>query len=163
MLTSIVISVLFEFRYFIKVARSQDEPGKGSFWRIDPNSEGKLIDQSYKKRRQRGSQCFRTPYGMPRSAPVSPSHMGKRRSFPLYIYLALVFVFKLQISFLMRLQIIYRKRIHRYMILCCNQLQDHRAHIQSYMSKIVMVSRQFESYFACKCIKYLMLNLSILR
>lgn len=62
-------------RYFIKVARSQDEPGKGSFWRIDPNSEGKLIDQSYKKRRQRGSQCFRTPYGMPRSAPVSPSHM----------------------------------------------------------------------------------------
>lgn len=64
-------------RYFIKVARSQDEPGKGSFWRIDPNSESKLIDQSYKKRRQRGSQCFRTPYGMPRSAPVSPSHMGK--------------------------------------------------------------------------------------
>ncbi|XP_031640885.1 forkhead box protein K1-like [Contarinia nasturtii] len=62
-------------RYFIKVARSQDEPGKGSFWRIDPNSESKLIDQSYKKRRQRGSQCFRTPYGMPRSAPVSPSHM----------------------------------------------------------------------------------------
>lgn len=59
------------------MARSQDEPGKGSFWRIDPNSESKLIDQSYKKRRQRGSQCFRTPYGMPRSAPVSPSHMGK--------------------------------------------------------------------------------------
>lgn len=58
------------------MARSQDEPGKGSFWRIDPNSESKLIDQSYKKRRQRGSQCFRTPYGMPRSAPVSPSHMG---------------------------------------------------------------------------------------
>lgn len=64
-------------RYFIKVARSQDEPGKGSFWRIDPNSEAKLIDQSYKKRRQRGSQCFRTPFGMPRSAPVSPSHMDE--------------------------------------------------------------------------------------
>lgn len=62
------------------MARSQDEPGKGSFWRIDPNSEGKLIDQSYKKRRQRGSQCFRTPYGMPRSAPVSPSHMGNYAS-----------------------------------------------------------------------------------
>lgn len=64
-------------RYFIKVARSQDEPGKGSFWRIDPDSGAKLIDHSYKKRRQRSSQGFRPPYGMPRSAPVSPSHMGK--------------------------------------------------------------------------------------
>lgn len=75
----LILLIFFAFifnRYFIKVARSQDEPGKGSFWRIDPNSESKLIDQSYKKRRQRGSQCFRTPYGMPRSAPVSPSHMG---------------------------------------------------------------------------------------
>jgi forkhead box protein K len=63
-------------RYFIKVPRSQDEPGKGSFWRIDPLSEMKLIDQSYRKRRQRGSQSFRQPYGMPRSAPVSPSHIG---------------------------------------------------------------------------------------
>lgn len=65
-------------RYFVKVPRSQDEPGKGSFWRIDPTSEVKLIEQSYKKRRQRGSQCFRTPFGMPRSAPVSPSsHIGE--------------------------------------------------------------------------------------
>lgn len=62
-------------RYFIKVPRSQDEPGKGSFWRIDPNSEMKLIDHSYRKRRPHrgGTQMFRTPYGMPRSAPVSPS------------------------------------------------------------------------------------------
>lgn len=59
--------------------RSQDEPGKGSFWRIDPSSELKLIDQSYRKRRQRGSQCFRTPFGMPRSAPVSPSYMDNSR------------------------------------------------------------------------------------
>lgn len=66
-------------RYFIKVPRSQDEPGKGSFWRIDPSSELKLIDQSYRKRRQRGSQCFRTPFGMPRSAPVSPSYMDNSR------------------------------------------------------------------------------------
>ncbi|XP_058443863.1 forkhead box protein K2-like isoform X2 [Malaya genurostris] len=66
-------------RYFIKVPRSQDEPGKGSFWRIDPPSEMKLIDQSYRKRRQRGSQCFRTPFGMPRSAPVSPSYMDNSR------------------------------------------------------------------------------------
>uniref|UniRef100_A0A336MAJ5 CSON001005 protein n=1 Tax=Culicoides sonorensis TaxID=179676 RepID=A0A336MAJ5_CULSO len=71
-------------RYFIKVPRSQDEPGKGSFWRIDPLSEMKLIDQSFRKRRQRGSQCFRTPYGMPRSAPVSPSQIdNSRESSPL--------------------------------------------------------------------------------
>uniref|UniRef100_A0A182SCS4 Fork-head domain-containing protein n=1 Tax=Anopheles maculatus TaxID=74869 RepID=A0A182SCS4_9DIPT len=65
--------------YFIKVPRSQDEPGKGSFWRIDPSSELKLIDQSYRKRRQRGSQCFRSPFGMPRSAPVSPSYTDNSR------------------------------------------------------------------------------------
>lgn len=70
-----VISV--HSRYFIKVARSQDEPGKGSFWRIDPDSGAKLIDHSYRKRRQRGNhQGFRPSYGMPRSAPVSPSHIG---------------------------------------------------------------------------------------
>ena len=33
------------FRYFVKVARSQEEPGKGSFWRIDPASEIKLVEQ----------------------------------------------------------------------------------------------------------------------
>lgn len=33
------------FRYFVKVARSQEEPGKGSFWRIDPGSETKLVEQ----------------------------------------------------------------------------------------------------------------------
>lgn len=58
------------------MARSQDEPGKGSFWRIDPDSGAKLIDHSYKKRRQRGNQGFRPSYGMPRSAPVSPSPIG---------------------------------------------------------------------------------------
>ncbi|KAJ6641929.1 Forkhead box protein K1 [Pseudolycoriella hygida] len=72
-------------RYFVKVPRSQDEPGKGSFWRIDPTSEVKLIEQSYKKRRQRGSQCFRTSFGH-RSAPVSPSsHIDRSRdSSPLH-------------------------------------------------------------------------------
>ncbi|KAM6957226.1 forkhead box protein K2 [Aplochiton taeniatus] len=65
-------------RYFIKVARSQEEPGKGSFWRIDPSSEGKLIEQSFRKRRPRGVPCFRTPHGplSSRSAPASPSHSG---------------------------------------------------------------------------------------
>ncbi|XP_030629485.1 forkhead box protein K2 [Chanos chanos] len=65
-------------RYFIKVPRSQEEPGKGSFWRIDPSSEGKLIEQAFRKRRPRGVPCFRTPMGplSSRSAPASPSHTG---------------------------------------------------------------------------------------
>ena len=37
-------------RYFIKVPRSQEEPGKGSFWRIDQACETKLIDQAWRKR-----------------------------------------------------------------------------------------------------------------
>ena len=49
-------------RYFVKVPRSQEEPGKGSFWRIDPASEGKLVEQSFRRRRQRGVPCFRPPY-----------------------------------------------------------------------------------------------------
>ncbi|XP_042293350.1 forkhead box protein K1 isoform X2 [Sceloporus undulatus] len=65
-------------RYFIKVPRSQEEPGKGSFWRIDPLSEGKLVEQAFRKRRQRGVSCFRTPFGplSSRSAPASPTHPG---------------------------------------------------------------------------------------
>lgn len=94
-------------RYFIKVARTQDEPGKGSFWRIDPVSEAKLTEQAYKKRRQRGgggngtltsggvggggsADAFRQmPFGMPRSAPVSPtSHISKCRFFSFFVYYA---------------------------------------------------------------------------
>lgn len=60
-------------KYFMKVARTQDEPGKGCFWRIDPNSESKLIGQSYKIRKHRGSQNARASFDMSRSAPVSPS------------------------------------------------------------------------------------------
>ncbi|KAI5699104.1 hypothetical protein M8J75_016351 [Diaphorina citri] len=64
-------------RYFIKVPRSQEEPGKGSFWRIDPGSEHKLIEQAFRRRRQRGVPCFRAPFGLSsRSAPASPSHLG---------------------------------------------------------------------------------------
>jgi len=61
-------------RYFLKVPRSQEEPGKGSFWRIDPTSESKLVDQAFRRRRQRGVPCFRAPYA--RSAPASPTHGG---------------------------------------------------------------------------------------
>jgi forkhead box protein K len=40
-------------RYFVKVPRSQEEPGKGSFWKVDAGSEAKLIEQAFRKRRQR--------------------------------------------------------------------------------------------------------------
>lgn len=60
------------------MARSQEEPGKGSFWRIDPASEAKLTAQAFRRRRQRGVPCFRAPFGglSSRSAPTSPSHMS---------------------------------------------------------------------------------------
>jgi hypothetical protein len=64
-------------RYFLKVPRSQEEPGKGSFWRIDPQSEIKLIDQAFRRRRQRGVPCFRAPFSLSsRSAPASPTRGG---------------------------------------------------------------------------------------
>lgn len=71
------------------MARSQSEPGKGSFWRIDPASEAKLIEQSSKRRRQRAANnsCGMSGDGShaggrsggnisSRSAPVSPQSMG---------------------------------------------------------------------------------------
>lgn len=40
-------------RYFVKVPRNQEEPGKGSFWRIETMNESKLLDQAYRRRRKR--------------------------------------------------------------------------------------------------------------
>ena len=54
--------------------RSQEEPGKGSFWRIDPTSEPKLVESAFKRRRQRPISCFRNQLNS-RSAPASPSHI----------------------------------------------------------------------------------------
>ncbi|ESO08614.1 hypothetical protein HELRODRAFT_74778 [Helobdella robusta] len=45
-------------RFFMKVPRSQEEPGKGSFWKIEPTSENKLIEQAFKRRRQRVGMSF---------------------------------------------------------------------------------------------------------
>ncbi|XP_076818826.1 forkhead box protein K1-like [Clavelina lepadiformis] len=67
-------------RYFVKVPRSQEESGKGSFWRVDPASERKLVEQAWRKRRQRAVPCFcaapftTTVSTITRSAPVSPEH-----------------------------------------------------------------------------------------
>ncbi|XP_012709810.2 LOW QUALITY PROTEIN: forkhead box protein J1-A [Fundulus heteroclitus] len=36
---------------FIKVPRSKDEPGKGGFWKIDPQYAERLLSGAYKKRR----------------------------------------------------------------------------------------------------------------
>jgi len=67
-------------RYFVKVPRSQEEPGKGSFWKIEAASEGKLMDQAFKRRRQRPMSCFRNSSGNSRSAPGSPSALGGNAS-----------------------------------------------------------------------------------
>ena len=40
-------------RYFVKVARQQNEPGKGSFWRVDDKCESKVIEQAYQRKRSR--------------------------------------------------------------------------------------------------------------
>jgi forkhead box protein K len=37
-------------RNFVKVARQQNEPGKGSFWRIEPSSEIKVIEQAFNRK-----------------------------------------------------------------------------------------------------------------
>jgi len=37
-------------RHFVKVARNQNEPGKGSFWRIEPTNEIKVIEQAFNRK-----------------------------------------------------------------------------------------------------------------
>ncbi|CAG9531703.1 unnamed protein product [Cercopithifilaria johnstoni] len=38
-------------RYFVKVARSQEEPGKGSFWRMESSSVPRSVELAHKKRK----------------------------------------------------------------------------------------------------------------
>lgn len=64
-------------RYFIKVARSQEESGKGSFWRIDPASEAMLVEQAFRRRRQRASGIsVSSPYL--KAAAASSEHLAHR-------------------------------------------------------------------------------------
>jgi len=58
-------------RYFIKVPRSQEESGKGSFWRVD-TSERKLLDTCWKKRRPNSKSYQNQNASFARSAPASP-------------------------------------------------------------------------------------------
>ncbi|CAL8100155.1 unnamed protein product [Calicophoron daubneyi] len=48
-------------RHFIKVPRSQDDHGKGCFWRIDPAYEAKLLNQAFRKRRVRTLDAMYVP------------------------------------------------------------------------------------------------------
>ena len=74
-------------RYFVKVPRAQDEPGKGSFWRIDPSCEQKLAEGAFRKRRQRGVPCFRPPF----------ANLSCRLSLTIFIYKLLYSVCKAQV------------------------------------------------------------------
>jgi len=42
-------------RYFIRLARKDNESGKGSFWRLDQTCEDKLIDHAFRHRKQRAN------------------------------------------------------------------------------------------------------------
>uniref|UniRef100_A0A1I7VID4 Forkhead box protein n=1 Tax=Loa loa TaxID=7209 RepID=A0A1I7VID4_LOALO len=43
-------------RYFVKVARSQEEPGKGSFWRMESSAALRNVELAYKKRKPKLSK-----------------------------------------------------------------------------------------------------------
>jgi len=48
-------------RCFVRVPRSPEEPGKGSFWRIDPVAEDGLTRLACRRRRSRVNSCFKAP------------------------------------------------------------------------------------------------------
>jgi len=51
-------------RHFVKVARHQNEPGKGSFWRIEPTSEIKVIEQAFSRKSRSSTPINTTPMMM---------------------------------------------------------------------------------------------------
>ncbi|XP_035784270.1 forkhead box protein K2-like [Anopheles albimanus] len=62
--------------YFIKAPRRQEDSGKGCLWRLDYSVEAKLIDQSFRKRRQRWSGSR----SKVNSAPTSPNRVIQQDS-----------------------------------------------------------------------------------
>ena len=55
---------------FIKVPRRKDEPGKGGFWRIDPQYAERLLSGAYKKRRMPPVQVNPVLQGRLRHGPL---------------------------------------------------------------------------------------------
>ncbi|XP_003741677.1 forkhead box protein J1-like [Galendromus occidentalis] len=43
---------------FIKIPRQKDEPGKGGFWKLDPNYVNHMVDGSFKKRKVTSNTSF---------------------------------------------------------------------------------------------------------
>ncbi|CAL8265442.1 unnamed protein product [Gadus morhua 'NCC'] len=63
---------------FIKVPRRKDEPGKGGFWRIDPQYAERLLSGAYKKRRMPPVQINPALQGRLRPAPLSVDARSQR-------------------------------------------------------------------------------------
>lgn len=78
-------------RYFVKVPRNQEEPGKGSFWRIETMNETKLLDQAYRRRRKRensnnsSSQLDSTAATTPTTTPPPPTKMVKEEKIEMVV------------------------------------------------------------------------------
>ncbi|XP_019721866.1 forkhead box protein J1-A [Hippocampus comes] len=61
---------------FIKVPRQKDEPGKGGFWKIDPQYAERLLSGAYKKRRMppvRINPALQSRLGLVTQPPKSPA------------------------------------------------------------------------------------------
>ncbi|CAF1237374.1 unnamed protein product [Rotaria magnacalcarata] len=56
-------------RYFIRLARKENESGKGSFWRLDQTCEEKLIDHAFRHRKQRGSSTNTSTHSNAKNEP----------------------------------------------------------------------------------------------
>ncbi|XP_052872009.1 forkhead box protein K1-like [Anopheles cruzii] len=66
--------------YFNKGKIAPNQLFNAHFWTIDPSRKQKQIDQCYKKKpKMQCSQCGRSPFGMPRSAPVSSNYTDNSR------------------------------------------------------------------------------------
>ncbi|XP_015248578.1 PREDICTED: forkhead box protein J1-A-like [Cyprinodon variegatus] len=64
---------------FIKVPRNKDEPGKGGFWKIDPQYTERLLSGAYKKRRMPPVQinpALQTRLGLSLPAPSAGTPAG---------------------------------------------------------------------------------------